>query len=111
MKLTQSIYALTKHFPDDERTVLTGTLKRMATSIPTKVAESHDQDDPAEAISALVAAQTTLRDVAAYLDVAERLRLTARRRFWRPRRRARKVAEKLADLTHTKMADDMPKSA
>ena len=98
MKLVQAVYALTRHFPVEEKPGLTATIKKVAASIPTKVAESCTPSDPAQSASALAAAQTTLRECAAYLDVAERLRMTARWRFRVARRRAQKVANKLSAM-------------
>lgn len=95
MQLIRAIYALTKHFPADEKSGLTAMLKRTATSLAPKFAESHCQTDPAESCNALAAAQATLRDLCAYMDVAENLRMTSRRRFRRPRRLAQKVARNL----------------
>ena len=104
MRLVRAIYALTNHFPADEKSGLTATLKRAATSLPTKFAESHTQTDPVAYRKALTTAEATLRDLAAYLDVAEKLRMTSRRRFRAPRRRAHKVATNLAAMLD--LADD-----
>ena len=98
MRLVRSVYALTKHFPDDEKSGLTATLKRSAASLPTKLAESHVQADAAASAKALVTAQTVLRECSAYLDVAERLRLTQRWRFRASRRWTFKVARRLSRM-------------
>ena len=95
MRLTHAVYVLTQHFPDDEKSGLTATLKRAAASIPTQLAESHCQSDTAACARELTEAQTTLRKCAAYLDVAWQLRMTARWRFHTPRRWALKVSRNL----------------
>ena len=92
MRFAQAVYELTKHFPEDERSGLAMTLKRAAVTIPTKVAESRFQLERQESAGALLAAKETLRECAAYLDVAACLRMTARWRFRTPRRRARNTA-------------------
>lgn len=105
MRLVRSVYALTKHFPDDEKAGLTATLKRSAASLPTKLAESHVQPDAASSAKSLVAAQAVLRECASYLDVAERLRLTHRWRFRAPRRWTYKVAYKLSRMVEDDHVD------
>ena len=106
MRLARAIYDLTNHFPAEEKSGLTATLKRAATSIPTKFAESHTQTDPVESRKALASAEAILRDLAAYLDVAEKLRMTSRRRFRASRRHAHKVATNLTAMLNASDAGD-----
>ncbi len=98
MRLAQAIYDVTAYFPDIERSGMIATLRRTAASIPTILADSQYQQDPEEADRKIATAQDTLRELAAYLDVAERLRLTRRWRFSRSRRRARATAAHLQQM-------------
>ena len=99
MRLIRAVYHLTQHFPDEEKPGLCATLQRTVASIPTKVAEIHRHRGSDQSAAALSAAHATLRECSAYLDVAERLRMTSRWRFIRPQRRIRKVADRLAQLS------------
>jgi four helix bundle protein len=97
-RLAQTVYELVSHFPSDEKSGLTATLKKSAASIPPKIATSFMKTDPAEAAQSLEATITTLRELAAYLDVAEQLGMTARRRFRRARRRADLLHDRICDV-------------
>jgi four helix bundle protein len=97
-QLAQAVYDLVACFPDDERSGLTATLKKTVASIPPKIADSYMKDDPAEAAKTLEATITSLRELAGYLDVAQHLRMTSRRRFRRPRRRAVVLYDRICDV-------------
>jgi four helix bundle protein len=97
-RLAQSVYDLVAYFPDDEKSGLTATLKRAVASIPPRIADSYMKDDPAEAAAALEATIVSLRELAGYLDVAQHLRMTASRRFRRPRRRADVLHDRICDV-------------
>jgi hypothetical protein len=56
------------------------------------------KDDPAEAIESLEATITALRELAAYLDVAQNLGMTSRRRFRGPRRKADLLHDRICDV-------------
>ena len=95
MRLVEAIYDVTRHFPDDEKSGLTMTLRRNVASIPTKLAACHAQTNSDDAVTTVCSIQETLCDCAAYLDVAQRLRMTARWRFRGPRRKAMKLSKRL----------------
>ena len=98
MRLASAVYALTRHFPDDEKSGLSATLKRSAAALPTRLAESHQAADPDGSARAIDGAQTALRELGAYLDVAQRLRMTSRWRFRAARRQADKLADRLGAM-------------
>ena len=108
MRLTRAIYDLTDHFPAEERSGLTATLRRAAASIPPKIADYHTLRDEADAHKSLAAALATLRELTAYLDVADRVRMTRRWHFRYPRRRARRAARDLCRLHEAAQASDPP---
>ena len=97
-RLAQAVYDLVAHFPDNEKSGLTSTLKKSAASIPPKIAISFMKDDPDDAAEALEATIATLRELVAYLDVAENLGMTARRHFRRPRRKADLLHDRICDV-------------
>ena len=97
-RLAQAVYDLVAYFPADEKSGLTATLKRAVTSIPPKIAEGFMQDDPADVTRTLEATISSLRELAGYLDVAQTLRMTSRRRFRRPRRRAYVLHDRICDV-------------
>jgi four helix bundle protein len=97
-RLAQAVYDLVAYFPADEKSGLTATLKRAATSIPPKIAEGFMQDDPAEVEKTLEATISSLRELAGYLDVAQHLRMASRRRFRRSRRRAYALHDRICDV-------------
>jgi four helix bundle protein len=97
-RLARAVYDLVEHFPADEKSGLTATLKKTVASIPPKIAEGYMKDDPTEAAKALEATITSLRELAGYLDVAQHLRMTSRRRFRRPRRRATVLYDRICDV-------------
>lgn len=108
MRLTRAIYHLTDHFPSEERSGLTATLRRAAASIPPKIADYHTLRDEADAHKSLAAALATLRELTAYLDVAERVRMTRRWHFRYPRRRAKRAAHDLLRLHEAAQTNKAP---
>jgi four helix bundle protein len=96
--LTRAVYDLVAYFPDNEKSGLTATLKRAVASIPPKIADSYMKDDPAEAAESLEATIVSLRELAGYLEVAQHLRMTSRRRFRLPRRRADALHDRICDV-------------
>jgi four helix bundle protein len=96
--LAQAVYDLVAHFPSDEKSGLTATLKRSAASLPPKIADSFMKEDPADAAETLEGTISTLRELSAYLDVAQHLRMAARRHFRRPRRRADILHDRICDV-------------
>jgi four helix bundle protein len=92
------VYELVERFPADEKSGLTSTLKKSAAAIPPKIAVSFMQQDPAEAVKSLEATINALRELAAYLDVAQNLGMTTRRHFRRPRRRAELLHDRICDV-------------
>ncbi len=98
MRLVHAVYDITAHFPDNEKSGMILMLRRTSTRIPTILADSHYQQDPSESARRLATAEDTLRELYSYLDIAERLRLTRRWRFRRPRRRAQATAANLDQM-------------
>ena len=98
MRLAQSVFELVEPFPDSEKSGMTATLKRTAASIPPKIADAFIQDEPAEAAKALESVIVSLRELAGCFDVAHQLRMTDRRRFRRPRRRANALYARVREV-------------
>jgi four helix bundle protein len=97
-RLAQAVYELVSHFPADEKSGLTATLKKSAASIPPKIVASFMKEDPDEAVAGLEATINALRELAAYLDLAQTLGMTTRRRFRRPRHRADALHDRICDV-------------
>ena len=106
MRLIEAIYRLTEDFPDDERPVLTATIKKTAALLPSQLATGHAQSDPVESADTLTTALVTLRELTTYLDVAEHLRMASRRRFRTCRRFARKLARHLLKMLAKRLAEN-----
>ena len=98
MRLIQEIYTLAAAFPEDEKSGLTATIKRSATSINAQLAVVASRWGSPESTTTLDAADIALQELLAYLDVADRLRLTASWRFRHSRRLALKLSKRIVRL-------------
>jgi four helix bundle protein len=91
MDLTQRLFALTEYFPAEERSGLTGTLRRVGPALAAKLAEVSAYNDPAKLRDTWQVARGTLREIQTYLLLAQRLRYARAWGLWRLQRAINKL--------------------
>lgn len=77
VSLCETIYALTRSFPEDERFGLTSQLRRAAVSIPSNIAEGWGRGSRQDYARFLRIARGSLFEVKTHLVIAERVGLLA----------------------------------
>ena len=75
MELVESVYALTRGFPSDERHVLTAQLRRAAISIPSNLSEGHQHGGRTYRHHVTIAIGS-LAEAETQIELARRLQLT-----------------------------------
>jgi four helix bundle protein len=73
MLLAENIYALTKHFPLDEKYGLSSQIKRAVVSVPSNIAEGAARKGDKEFIQFLYIAMGSISEIETQLILAERL--------------------------------------
>lgn len=73
MKLTKSVYLLTRRFPKEELYGLTSQARRAAVSIPSNIAEGHARDSTKDFLRHLSIVQGSLAELETQLILAESL--------------------------------------
>ncbi len=76
MELTEDIYELTSHFPEEEKYGLTSQLRRCAVSIPSNIAEGAGRNHKKEFRQFLAIASGSSYEVETQLKLAVRLGFT-----------------------------------
>jgi len=74
--LVQTIYDLTKHFPNHENFALTNQMRRAAISVPSNIAEGAARQTKKEFIQFLHVAQGSLSELDTHLEIAMSLGYT-----------------------------------
>jgi four helix bundle protein len=73
MDLVETVYRLTRKFPEHERFGLTSQIRRAAVSVPSNIAEGHGRHTTREFLHFLSIASGSLREVQTDLLIAHRL--------------------------------------
>ena len=72
-ELVKQVYALLKHFPDDERFALCGQMRRAAISVPSNIVEGMARMSSKDQKHFLNIAYSSLMELYAQLDIAHDL--------------------------------------
>lgn len=91
MELTMRLFKLTDHFPAEERSGVTATLRRTASALAAAIAETTAHDDPGKLLATYVAALGTLREIQTHLLIAQRLRYPRAFQLWMTQRTVRRL--------------------
>ena len=78
MDLVESIYSLTRHFPDDERYSLTSQMRRAVVSIPSNIAEGYGRVHRGNYVRFLSNARGSLCELETQLMLCVRLQYVPR---------------------------------
>jgi len=73
MSLVESVYRITRKFPDDERFGLTSQIRRAAVSVPSNIAEGAASRSTAEYLRFFSIARGSLSELDTQLQIAQRL--------------------------------------
>jgi four helix bundle protein len=73
MDLAESVYSVTKKFPNDEKFGLTSQMRRSAVSIPSNIAEGKGRFHDKEYIQFLYLARASLYELMTQIKLAQRL--------------------------------------
>ena len=73
MSLVESIYRITRRFPEEERFGLTSQLRRAAVSVPSNIAEGAARRSTLEYLRFLSMARGSLSELDTQLQIAQRL--------------------------------------
>lgn len=73
MDLVTHVYAITKHFPDDERFGLTSQMRRCAVSIPSNIAEGQARNTTGEFKQFIGVARGSIAELTTQILIAEQL--------------------------------------
>jgi four helix bundle protein len=91
MDLALRLYALTDRFPAEERSGLTGTLRRVSAALAAKIAEASAYEQPEKLRDACLTARGTLCDIQTHLFIAQRLGYPRAWSLWRVQRAIRRL--------------------
>ena len=79
--LVESIYTITRSFPDDEKFGLTSQMRRSAVSIPSNIAEGHDRKSPKEFNQFLRIAYGSSSELETQLIISQKLGFLSQNTF------------------------------
>ena len=96
MILVEQCYKLTSHFPADEKSGLTNTIRRNIMTLPTRIAEAHHAP-PETSIGKLKAAKASLLELETTLLLCKRMKYINRWTLRRMRRKAQHLSLMLED--------------
>jgi four helix bundle protein len=91
MELVETVYALTRAFPYEERYALTQQLTRACVAVPANIAEGHSRGTRRDYAHFVSIARGSLMEAETYVMIAERLRFV-------PPADTRDVLERIAEL-------------
>lgn len=101
MKLAATIYHITQDFPQEEKSGLTAAIRRLATSIPGKLADAHGHVEADAAIKSFESVQATLRELQSTLQIATMLHMLSGFRLHRLRSQCQKIDDLIEDSIET----------
>lgn len=108
LTMVESVYHLTARFPDEEKSGVTATMRRLAASVPSKIADAAGQDDADRATEALKSVMATLRDLYSHVMIARRLGFATKFRSMPLIYRMHQVGQTTQKMIHTIEADHNP---
>ncbi len=100
MDLTHRLFHLTERFPAEERSGVTGTLRRVSAALAAKIAEAAAYDDAARLRDACLAARGTLCEIQTHLLIARRLGYARAWWLWGVQRAIGKLDATLGEEIH-----------
>lgn len=78
MRLVRAVYRFTEDFPADEKSNLTGSMRKAAVGLPSQIADGFAAEDTEVLVAKLERCREGIRELQTYLALAARLRYGSR---------------------------------
>ena len=99
-ELVKQVYALLKHFPDDERFALCGQMRRAAISVPSNIVEGMARLSTKDQSHFLNIAYGSLMELYAQLDIAHDLGYLSENEFIKIETQIDEIDKMIVSLTY-----------